>query len=109
MELVGPDGQIGNFQGQTIPGSGKPPTSVKTLAMEPVGPDGKTSPFSRSNDPRAGNPPFCRFSCTIVNGSFRDPFFRRHLCQNISWTSIKTLAMEPVDPDWQTGPFAMSN
>ncbi|KAH0746182.1 hypothetical protein KY285_007841 [Solanum tuberosum] len=35
--------------------------------------------------------------------------FRRHFCQKISWTSIKTLDMEPTGPDGQTGQFSRSN
>ncbi|KAG5576291.1 hypothetical protein H5410_056425 [Solanum commersonii] len=49
------------------------------------------------------NPLFCRFSCAIVHGSFvhgsfGHPDFRRHFCRTFSWTSVKTLAMEPLVP-----------
>ncbi|KAG5569188.1 hypothetical protein H5410_058954 [Solanum commersonii] len=42
------------------------------------------------------NPPVCQFSCAIVNGCFGDPDFQRYFCQNFSWTSVTTLAIEPV-------------
>ncbi|KAG5607817.1 hypothetical protein H5410_029309 [Solanum commersonii] len=50
--------------------------------MEQVVHHGHNGPFKRSNEPRS------RF--------FGDPKFRRHFCQKITWTSIKTLTMEPV-------------
>ncbi|KAG5569108.1 hypothetical protein H5410_058874 [Solanum commersonii] len=41
-----------------------------------------------------------------VHEIFGDPEFRPHFCQNIAWTSVKTLPMEPVGPHDQIGPFA---
>ncbi|KAG5576334.1 hypothetical protein H5410_056468 [Solanum commersonii] len=66
------------------------------------------------------NQPFCQFSCAIVHGSFGDPHFRLHeyfgdlnfqghFCRNVSWTSVKTLAMEPIKPNGKIGPFSRSN
>ncbi|RAN86301.1 hypothetical protein B5P41_30080, partial [Bacillus sp. SRB_28] len=65
----------------------------------------KTSHFKGQMCPRAGKPPFCRFSCAIVHGLFGDLEFRHNFCQNFSWTSVKTLAMEPVSPHGQNVPF----
>ncbi|KAG5593562.1 hypothetical protein H5410_044076 [Solanum commersonii] len=103
-------------------------TSVKTLAIEPIGPHGKNGQFSRSYEPqrtfdadwpslpnwpiskvkRASEkvkPPFYQFSCAIVHGNFGDPEFQPHFCQNITWTSVKTFAIEPVGAHSQNGPF----
>ncbi|KAG5576397.1 hypothetical protein H5410_056531 [Solanum commersonii] len=101
-------------------------TSVKTIVMVTVGFDEKTGLMSRSNEPQSGETPhfadFCVtgkpthfqgltspgvgkppvlpiFISSIVNGSFADPDFRCHFRQNFSWTSVKTLAMEPIDLD----------
>ncbi|KAG5569185.1 hypothetical protein H5410_058951 [Solanum commersonii] len=107
-------------------------TSVLILAMKPVGPNGKNNPFSRSNELRSGyevgwslsenrpifklkrsservNPPFCQFSCAQVHGCFGDPDFRRHFRINFLWTSIKTLAMEPIGHDGKADPISWSN
>ncbi|KAG5593549.1 hypothetical protein H5410_044063 [Solanum commersonii] len=54
-------------------------------------------------------PLFCRFSCAIVHGFFGDLEFRPHFCQNFTWTSIKTLPMEPVGPHGQNDLFLRSN
>ncbi|KAG5576395.1 hypothetical protein H5410_056529 [Solanum commersonii] len=37
---------------------------------------------------------FLGLNSTNLHGSFGDPDCRRHFCQNFSWTSVKTLAME---------------
>ncbi|KAG5613949.1 hypothetical protein H5410_013773 [Solanum commersonii] len=120
-----------HFQGQTSPRAGKFPillifvTFVKTLALEPVGPYRQTGPFSRLTIPRAGKPPILpifmcynswifgdpnfrrqlciNFSLTLI---FGNPEFRRHFCQKNSWTSDKTLDMEPIGPHGQTVPFS---
>ncbi|KAG5576302.1 hypothetical protein H5410_056436 [Solanum commersonii] len=55
--------------------------------------------FKVKRAPEKVNPTFGQFSCAIVNGSFDDPYVRRHLCRKILWTSVKTLAMEPVGPN----------
>ncbi|KAG5576373.1 hypothetical protein H5410_056507 [Solanum commersonii] len=65
--------------------------------MESVGPDGQKGQFSRLNDPWSG--PWM----------FGDTDFRRHFCQNILWTSVKTLVMEQLNPDGEIGPFSRSN
>ncbi|KAG5588772.1 hypothetical protein H5410_049206 [Solanum commersonii] len=44
-----------------------------------------------------------------VHGLFGDPKFRPHFCQKFSWTSVKTLAMEPVGPHGKNVPFSWSN
>ncbi|KAG5578698.1 hypothetical protein H5410_049325 [Solanum commersonii] len=38
-----------------------------------------------------------------------DTEFRRHFFQKFTWTSIKTLAMEPIGLHGQNGPFIRSN
>ncbi|KAG5600591.1 hypothetical protein H5410_031961 [Solanum commersonii] len=48
-------------------------------------------------------------SPTVVNGIFGDLELRRHFCQFFLWTSVITLAMEPVYPDGQNDPFSRSN
>ncbi|KAG5569180.1 hypothetical protein H5410_058946 [Solanum commersonii] len=65
--------------------------------------------FKVKRAPERVKPPFYRFSHAIVHGFFSDPDFRCHFFQKISWTSIKTLTMEPVGPDGQIGPFSRSN
>ncbi|KAG5613727.1 hypothetical protein H5410_013551 [Solanum commersonii] len=37
-----------------------------------------------------------------------DPEFRRHFCQKFTWTSVKTLEMEPVGHHSQNIPFSRS-
>ncbi|KAG5613684.1 hypothetical protein H5410_013508, partial [Solanum commersonii] len=44
-----------------------------------------------------------------VHGVFGDMEFRAHFCQNLLWTSIKPLAMEPVGPHGKNFPFSRSN
>ncbi|KAG5576418.1 hypothetical protein H5410_056552 [Solanum commersonii] len=113
-EMVGPDGKIGLFS--RVHGSFGDPnflhhfckniswTSWKTLAMEPIGPNGFLTSFLLKFfvDIRHD------LSYEYIHGSFGDPYFRRHFCQKFSWTSVKTLAMEMVGPDEQTGPFSRS-
>ncbi|KAG5576372.1 hypothetical protein H5410_056506 [Solanum commersonii] len=112
IESVGPDGDTYPFPWSNDPQSGEIPnfrshfckkilwTSIKTLVMELVGLDGQTGLFLRSNEPRSRETPlFCQFSCAIVHGSFGDPDFLCHFCQNISWAFVKTLAMDSVCPD----------
>ncbi|KAG5600603.1 hypothetical protein H5410_031973 [Solanum commersonii] len=60
--------------------------------MKSVGHHHQNDPFSRSNDPQN----------SVVE-------FRRQFCQKISWTSVKTFAMEPIGLDVQNGPFSWSN
>ncbi|KAG5576382.1 hypothetical protein H5410_056516 [Solanum commersonii] len=45
----------------------------------------------------------------FVHGSFGDQNFRCHFCQKNLWTSVKTLAMEPIGFDQKTNPFSRSN
>ncbi|KAG5576466.1 hypothetical protein H5410_056600 [Solanum commersonii] len=99
-----------------------------TLAMEPDGPIQTTGLFSMSNEPQNRFPPsflpkyfldvredlsygagWSRLENRPIlhgqmipeadHGSFGDPKFRRHFCQTFSWTSVKTLALEPIGPD----------
>ncbi|KAG5582387.1 hypothetical protein H5410_053014 [Solanum commersonii] len=115
MEPVVPDGQNGSFSR-----SNDPRTS----------PDGKKGPFSRSNDPRSSsqsflviqnfdvilakkfkdvNPPFCRFSYVLNNGFLVIWNFDVILSKKNPWTSVKTIAMEPIGLDDQNDPFSRSN
>uniref|UniRef100_M1AVU6 Uncharacterized protein n=1 Tax=Solanum tuberosum TaxID=4113 RepID=M1AVU6_SOLTU len=104
--------------------------SVKTLAMEQVVTHGQNGPFSRPNDPKS------RISTSFLVKIFMDirsslsygascpsrlkrPYFqgqtstgaeiRLHFSQNFSWTSVKTLVMEPIVPHSQNGPFSRSS
>ncbi|KAG5608033.1 hypothetical protein H5410_019314 [Solanum commersonii] len=65
--------------------------------MDQVGPHSQNGPFSRSNDPRSSPWNFC------------DPKFPPHFFQNFTWTSVKTLAMEPVVHHVQNGSFSRLN
>ncbi|KAG5628344.1 hypothetical protein H5410_000061 [Solanum commersonii] len=56
--------------------------------------------------PEHVNPLFCQFSCAIVHGLFGDLEFRAYFCQKFLWTSVKTLAMEPVVPHGKNVPFS---
>ncbi|KAG5578681.1 hypothetical protein H5410_049308 [Solanum commersonii] len=40
---------------------------------------------------------------------YDDQEFQRQLCQKLTWTSGKTLAIEPVGYHGQNGPFSRSN
>ncbi|KAG5600592.1 hypothetical protein H5410_031962 [Solanum commersonii] len=65
--------------------------------MEPVGHHGQNDPFSRLNEPHSKQiRHFVDFSYAIVHGIL--------LIQNFV-TSFNTLAMEPIGPDDQIGPF----
>ncbi|KAG5569107.1 hypothetical protein H5410_058873 [Solanum commersonii] len=103
MEPVGPHGQNNPFQGQTIPGAGKPPIlpifvsmDLLTLHMEPVGLHGQNGPFSTSIDPQ-------------IHGIFGDIEFLPHFCNNLTWTSVQTISIELVGTHSQNDPFSRSN
>ncbi|KAG5591687.1 hypothetical protein H5410_042201 [Solanum commersonii] len=49
--------------------------------------------------PELVNPYFANFSCANSPWIFGDSEFRRDFCQTFSWTSVKTLAIEPVGFD----------
>ncbi|KAG5576465.1 hypothetical protein H5410_056599 [Solanum commersonii] len=58
----------------------------------------------------------CNISWTSVKTLAMDPVgpngdldFRRHFCQKLSWLSVKTLAMELIGLDRQTSPYSWSN
>jgi len=74
---------------------------LKPLLWSKLALTAKTSNFEDQICPGSGKPPFCQFSCAIVHGLFDDLEFQNNLNQNFSWTSIKTLAMEPVSPHGQ--------
>ncbi|KAG5576388.1 hypothetical protein H5410_056522 [Solanum commersonii] len=65
--------------------------------------------FMAKQSPERVNTPFYPFSCAIVHELFGESNFRRHLCRNFSWMSVKTLAMELIGPNGQTRPFSSSN
>jgi len=69
----------------------------------------KTSHFKGQMCPEQETPQFCRFSSAIVHGLFGDLEFRHNFCQNLSWTSVKTLDMDPISPRGQNVPFCRSN
>ncbi|KAG5591695.1 hypothetical protein H5410_042209 [Solanum commersonii] len=55
---------------------------------------GETTHFQGQTSPRA------------VYGFLRFKNIDMIFCQNISWTSVKTLAIEPIGPNEQTEPFS---
>ena len=59
--------------------------------------------------PRAGKYPILPIFVCYVHGLFDDLEFRYNLCQNFSWKTVNTLAMEPVSPHGQNVPFWRSN
>ncbi|KAG5576393.1 hypothetical protein H5410_056527 [Solanum commersonii] len=65
--------------------------------------------FNVKRNPQQLNLPFCQFSCAIVHGSFSDPDVLHHFYRNISWTFMKTFAMEHIGLDGKTSPFSRSN
>ncbi|KAG5591686.1 hypothetical protein H5410_042200 [Solanum commersonii] len=76
--------------------------SVKTLGIESVGSNMKIIPFSWSNEPRTSKlsvlPILVCYNPWILE-------FKCDFCQNFSWTSVNTLAIEPVGLDGETSPF----
>ncbi|KAG5578685.1 hypothetical protein H5410_049312 [Solanum commersonii] len=108
-------------------------TSVKILAMDLR--HCQNNPFTNSNKPRAGKPPILPiFVCYTprhfvvtqnsdvifannLNGPlvlysttfYGEPKFQRNFCQKPTWTSVKTLAMEPGGCYGQNGSFTRSN
>ncbi|KAG5576335.1 hypothetical protein H5410_056469 [Solanum commersonii] len=70
---------------------------------------GNLTIFMVKCSPKWLNPLFYQFSFAIVNGSFGHPDFRRHFCQNFSWTFDKTLDLESVGPDGKAAPFSSFN
>ncbi|KAG5608037.1 hypothetical protein H5410_019318 [Solanum commersonii] len=74
--------------------------------MEPVGHHGQNTHFQGQTRPGAGKPPILLIFSTRFIG---DPKFRRHFCQKFTWTSIKTIAMEPVCCRGHNGPFSKSH
>ncbi|KAH0646397.1 hypothetical protein KY284_034281 [Solanum tuberosum] len=96
-------------------------TSIKTLPIEPVSPNGQNVTFSKSNDPgteiqnsnlifakilpRRPLTPYLwsQFALTAKTAHFQGQTIPRaefppHFYQNLTWTSIKTLPIEPVGP-----------
>ncbi|KAG5591706.1 hypothetical protein H5410_042220 [Solanum commersonii] len=85
-------------------------------------PTDKLAHFKGQTSPRVGKPPFLpifvcyiihRFLACFLSKVFMDIFddskFRHDFCRNFSWTSVKTLVMEPDGPDGQTGSFSRYN
>ncbi|KAG5578673.1 hypothetical protein H5410_049300, partial [Solanum commersonii] len=120
MELVGPHGQNNPiFKVKAIPGVHGIfviriqfsfckflRASIRTLPMERLALADKASIF-RSNDPGQVNPSLSGyiFRCAIVNGIFGCPKLRSRFSQNFTWTSSKTLPMEPLGPRNQKRPI----
>ncbi|KAG5574358.1 hypothetical protein H5410_054492 [Solanum commersonii] len=103
-----------HFEGQTNPGAVNPLFCQFSYAIvhgffgdpkSQLAITTRTAHFKNQTTPEKVNPLFCQFSCSIVHRFFSNPKFRPKICQNFSWTSIKTLAMEQVDPHGQNGPF----
>ncbi|KAG5568916.1 hypothetical protein H5410_064079 [Solanum commersonii] len=92
-----------HFQGQMIPGAGKPP--ILSIFIRPL------KPYLWSQLSLTAKRPILKVKRIpgVVHGFFRDPEFRPHNFQNFTWTSVKTLPMEPVVPHGQNGPFSRSN
>ncbi|KAG5569112.1 hypothetical protein H5410_058878 [Solanum commersonii] len=78
--------------------------------MESVVPDSQNGPFSSYGVSGPKRPIFkAKRAPEQISIFFGDPEFRRHFCQKISWTSVKTLVVEPVGLDGQNDPFSRSN
>jgi len=84
-------------------------TPVKTLDLDPVSPRGQNVPFLRSNVTQSRKTSNFADFRMLVPGLFGDLDFRHNFCQNLSWTTIKTLNREPVIPHGQNIPFLRSN
>ncbi|KAG5568922.1 hypothetical protein H5410_064085, partial [Solanum commersonii] len=102
------------FQGQMIPGAGKPlfcPFSCAIVngifASWTLRP--KQPIFKVKRTPEHVNPLFFQFSCTIGHEFFGDPEFQSHNFQNFICTSVNPLSIEPIGPHVQNGPFSRSN
>ncbi|KAG5593613.1 hypothetical protein H5410_034845 [Solanum commersonii] len=87
-------------------------SSKKTLANEPVGHHGQKGPFTKSNVPRISWSPWPKHPIYKVKRApkkstrfYGDLEFRRHFCQNFTWTSVKTLAIDPVRHHGKNDPF----
>ncbi|KAG5569111.1 hypothetical protein H5410_058877 [Solanum commersonii] len=89
METMALMAKTTHFQGQMNPGA-----ELSYGASWPSQP--KRPIFKVKRSPKQVNPSFYRFSCAIVHGIFGDPEFQPHFCQKFSWTSVKTLVMEPM-------------
>ncbi|KAG5608026.1 hypothetical protein H5410_019307 [Solanum commersonii] len=105
MDSVSPQSLNIPFQGQTSPKPDKFP--ILPIFIWPSRP--KCPILKVKQTPKQVNQSFCRFSCAIVHGHFGDLEFRPHFFKKNSWTSVRTLAMQPIDPYGQNVPFSRSN
>ncbi|KAG5607802.1 hypothetical protein H5410_029294 [Solanum commersonii] len=105
-----------HFQGLTNPGedlsykdswSSRPKRSIFKVKQPP---DQLKHPiFKVKRGPDQVNATVCQFSCSIVHGLYGDLEFQAHFCQNLSLTSVKTLAMDSVGPHHKKVPFSRCN
>ncbi|KAG5576392.1 hypothetical protein H5410_056526 [Solanum commersonii] len=116
MEVIGPNGKTGPFSRSNEHNAGNPPLEFANFrVLESMDllvnriPNVNRPIFKVKQSPERVNPSIFEFSCAIVHASFGDLDFRCHFCKNNSWTSIKTLVMELVGLDGQTGLFSRSN
>ncbi|KAG5613954.1 hypothetical protein H5410_013778 [Solanum commersonii] len=113
MEPVGPHGQTGPFSMSNDPQSSQLVPTVKSAHSQGQiipkvaswSPTRKPFHFQGQTRPRAGKPPILPISCAIVHRYLVIRNFDVMFFQKISWTSIKTLVMEPVGPYGQINHF----
>ncbi|KAG5607818.1 hypothetical protein H5410_029310 [Solanum commersonii] len=116
MKPVGHHGKNGPFTRPNEPGAGKPPPPILPIFVCYSPRDfmlvtmAKTAHLQGQTCPEAGKPPILSiFVSYKSNGFYGDSKFQRHFCHKFTWTSIKTIAMEPVGHHGQKGPFTRSN
>ncbi|KAG5576357.1 hypothetical protein H5410_056491 [Solanum commersonii] len=82
--------------------------SFKTLAMEPIGPNGQTDEFSWSNDLHSGflGRPSRPYIWNRLDRKGKSTISKvKEAPDLVSWTSIKTLAMESIGPNGKISHF----
>ncbi|KAG5591684.1 hypothetical protein H5410_042198 [Solanum commersonii] len=106
VEPVGLDGQIGPFSRSKEPRAGRP---LRHLLLSHLVPTGKPTDLKCQTSPEQVNPSLCQNFMCYSPWIFVDLEFLNDFCQIFSFTSVKTLAIELVGPDGQTGPLSRSN
>ncbi|KAG5607808.1 hypothetical protein H5410_029300 [Solanum commersonii] len=106
-------------------------TSVKTLVMEVIGHNSQNGLFTRSNEPQSRKTPhfanfhlrygaswsprpkrpIYKFKRSLEQSTrfYGDLEFQCNFCQKFTWTSVKTLVMEPIGHHGQNVPITRSN
>ncbi|KAG5568903.1 hypothetical protein H5410_064066 [Solanum commersonii] len=120
MEPVGPQGLNGPLSRSNDPRR----CPLRPYIRSQLALTYKTTHFLDQTIPRAGKSLFSRFSCTILSLTaktthlhgqtiigvvFGDGEYRPYFCENFTWTSVKTLPMDPVGPHSQNDPFSGLN